>query len=814
MQHIVQQTPRVEHVSLTLVEARARADQLSDVSYAVELDLSDEAAFRCRTTVRFGSSEPEAFLELARAEDLSVTVNGVVVDPAYLEGRIALSDLRARNEVVVDARLPYVTDGDGMHAMTDPADGERYVSAYCGMDIAHRVFACFDQNDLKAPISLTVTADPTWTVLANGRPSVTSQDGTVRTFATTPPIPVALFVVCGGPWHSVTWEHRGLPFGWHARRSQAAELDRDAAELRTTTNDCFDHFAVLFEEPYVFDSYDQIFVPGLNWGAMEQPGCVLWADEFLPRGSVTQAERRDRATVIAHEMAHMWFGDLVTMTWWEDTWLQESFADYMGYRVAEDGAGFAGAWVSHEAARKPSAYEADERRSTHPVAPEAEQIVDVATAMTNFDAISYSKGNSVLRQLVTWLGDEAFLAGVNRYLARHRFGNATLRDFVAALDETSDRDVQAWVDLWLRSSGFDTLRVTLDGDVPVLGREGRRPHRLRVTAYDAGLVERDSRMVDLDDDPVRFEEWAGLVVVPHAQGETFARLRLDERSWGAVTEGLHRIDDALTRAVLWGSAFDQVHRRDLSIDDFLSLVATNLPHETSSTIVASVQRRALHAMLPKRVAADRAAAVVDAFAAAFDEGLAGTTDGELSVAFTRGLASTSRDADLLMGWLGAERTEAGVDLDPTLRWTVVHRLAEIGAFDEAAIAVEEARDSSASGAQGAATARAARPDPAAKAVAWAAMTADDVSNRMFSALAEGLWSPEQAALLAPYVDRYLAEGTALAARGQAFSLVTGWAFPTVAFDEAQVATLRRTLDTADVPTVLRRTWEDRYDDLS
>nr|WP_246416142.1 aminopeptidase N [Nocardioides luti] len=799
---------------MTLVEARARAAQLSDVSYAVELDLTDEGSFRCRTTVRFASSGPTTFLELARAEDLVVRVNGSAVEPSYASDRIALEGLLERNEVVVEARLPYVSDGDGMHAMTDPADGERYVSAYCGMDIAHRVFACFDQNDLKAPVSLTVTADPAWTVLANGLLTSVSDDGATRTFATTPPIPVALFVACAGPWHSVTWEHAALPFGWHARRSQAAELDRDAAELRTTTNDCFDHFAVLFEEPYAFDSYDQVFVPGLNWGAMELPGCVLWADELLPRGVITDGERTDRATVVAHEMAHMWFGDLVTMTWWEDTWLQESFADYMGYRVAEDGAGFAGTWVSHEASRKPGAYEADERRSTHPVAPEAEEIVDVATAMTNFDAISYSKGNSVLRQLVTWLGDEAFLAGVNRYLARHRFGNATLRDFVAALDESSDRDVHGWVDVWLRASGFDTLRVTLDGDVPVLAREGRRPHRLRVTAYDDELVERDSRMVDLGDEPVRLDDWAGLVVVPHAQGESFARLRLDERSWSAVAGGLHRIDDALTRAVLWSAALDLAHTRELSPDDFLALVATNLPHETNATIVGSVLRRVHRGLLVRRVPADRTATAVDTLAAACDAGLAAGPDAELTTAFTRGLAATSRDADRLRGWLADGRADSDVDLDPALRWTVVHRLAEIGELDEAEIAAEEAHDTSASGAQAAATARAARPTDGAKAAAWAAMTAPDVSNRMFSALAQGLWSPEQAGLLAPYVQRYLAEGPALAARGQAFSLVIGWSFPTVAFDAEQVAALRHTLDTAEVPTVLRRSWEDRYDDLS
>ena len=243
--------------------------------------------------------------------------------------------------MVVTARLPYVTHGDGMHTFTDPADGETYVSAYCGMDIAHRVLACFDQNDLKASLTLTVTADPAWTVLGNGR--ATSLGAGRWTFSPMPTIPVALFVVCAGPWHSVTWEHDGLPCGWHARRSLAAELDRDAPELRTTTDGVLDHYAGIFTEPYPFDSCDQIFVPGLNWGAQENPGCVTYRDEMLPRERITDDLRTFRATVIAHEQAHMWFGNLVTMRWFEDTWLQESFADYFGYRVAEDGAGFADA---------------------------------------------------------------------------------------------------------------------------------------------------------------------------------------------------------------------------------------------------------------------------------------------------------------------------------------------------------------------------------------------------------------------------------------------------------------------------------------
>ena len=430
--------------SLTLAEARARAAQLSDVSYGLEIDLIDEQTFGSRVTIRFASNRPETFLELHRGEDVTVTVNGVGVDPAYDGHRIQLTGLRAdsENEVVVEARLPYVTDGDGMHTFTDPVDGERYVSAYVGVDITQRVFACFDQVDLKAPITLRVVADPNWTVLSNS--PVASHRGQ-RTqadsweFTPTPPIPIDLFVLCAGPWHSRTFEHAGLPMGWHARRSLAPELDRDFDELRRITEQCFDHYAGLFDEPFPFDTYDQVLVPELNWGAMENPGCVTFRDEFLPRGRVTEVERRTRAMVIAHEMSHMWFGDLVTQTWWEDIWLNESFAEYMGFRVSEDAAGFAGTWIGFQVTHKPSAMVADRRRSTHPVAPLPEEVPDVDTASTNFDAISYVKGASSLRQLVTWMGDADFLAGVNAHLTKHRFGNATLADLVDALDEASPR---------------------------------------------------------------------------------------------------------------------------------------------------------------------------------------------------------------------------------------------------------------------------------------------------------------------------------------------------------------------------------------
>ena len=806
-------------MSLTLAEARDRAAAVTVESYAIDLDLTgwDRGHFACRTRVRFRTSTERTFLELTAARDVSVDCDASPLAWTYDGRRIHLEGLPVGEpvEVVVHAEVPYVSDGDGMHLMTDPEDGETYVLAYLSLDVAQRVFPCFDQPDLKATFDLAVTADPRWTVLANGRVREHDEAAGRWTFATTPRICPSLFVVCAGPWHSVTWEHAGLPFGWHARASLAAELDRDAEELRRTTEACFDHYATLFDQPYAFDSYDQLFGPGHNWGAMETPGCVTYRDEYLPRGRVTDHQRVARATVIAHEMAHMWFGNLVTMRWWEDTWLNESFADYMGYRVAADGAGFAGALVAHESSRKPGAYTADERRSTHPVAPAPEDVPDVDAAFTNFDAISYSKGNSCLRQLVTWLGDEDFLAGVNAHLTRHAFGNATLDDLVSALDAASPRDVRAWADAWLRSAGFDTVAVSRDGSgVPVLSREGSRPHRFSVTAFAADGAIAGERLVDRADEPVPLPEWAGRVVVPNSRGESFVRLRLDEQGDAFVRDHLGDVTDDLVRTVLWAHCFDEVRTGAMPVPAYVDVVRAHLATETSSTLVAAVLDRTLGAVRSRTAAPDEVGVVTAGVAGACLAGLALSPDPEVAVALTRGVVATARDGDLLERWLATGRTDAGVELDPSLRWSALARLAALGAIDAERIEAARVADGSFAGDLGAARALAARPTAEAKAEAWAAMTEPDVSNRLFESLALGLWDAERPDLCAPYVEAYLDAGPDIARRrGQGFSLVLGRnAFPALALSADQRSRLAKVL-AADVPTVLARQWNDALDDL-
>ncbi|MEU6392579.1 aminopeptidase N [Streptomyces sp. NPDC046939] len=448
---------------LTRDEAQTRARQIDVQRYTVDLDLTRGGdTFDSRTEIHFTAHTPgDTFVELKPADLRSVTLDGQPLDPAALDGnRLPLTGLtEGAHELRVDAAMRYSHTGEGMHRFTDPTDGETYVYTQLFMEDVQRVFAAFDQPDLKAVFDLTVTAPDGWSVLAN---SVTEHlgEGTWRA-ATTPLLSTYLVAVAAGPWHSVRTEHRGLPFGLHCRRSLAPYLDADAEEILDITRACFDRYHEKFAEPYPFDSYDQAFVPEFNAGAMENPGLVTFRDEFVYRSAVTDTERQTRAMVVAHEMAHMWFGDLVTLKWWDDIWLNESFAEYMGYHTLTEATRYTDTWVDFGVARKAWGYDADQRPSTHPVAPEA--VPDTASALLNFDGISYAKGASALRQLVTWLGEKDFLAGINTHFARHKFANATLADFIDSLSANTDRDVHAWADAWLRTTGVDTLTAHIPG---------------------------------------------------------------------------------------------------------------------------------------------------------------------------------------------------------------------------------------------------------------------------------------------------------------------------------------------------------------
>ncbi|MFK4801955.1 aminopeptidase N [Streptomyces sp. MPA0124] len=818
---------------LTRDEAQTRSRLLDVHHYAIDLDLTrGDETFDSRTVIRFtvrgDTDSTDTFVEVKPAELRTVTLDGHPLDPAALdENRLALKNLApGEHELRVDAAMRYSRTGEGMHRFTDPTDGETYVYTQLFLDDVQRVYAAFDQPDLKAVFDLTVTAPEGWTVLANG---ITEHTGDGRwKAATTPLISTYLVAVAAGPWHSVRTEHRGLPFGIHCRRSLAPHLDADADELLDVTRACFDRYHEKFTEPYPFDSYDQAFVPEFNAGAMENPGLVTFRDEFVFRSAVTETQRQTRAMVIAHEMAHMWFGDLVTLRWWDDIWLNESFAEYMGYQTTAEATRFTDTWTDFGVTRKAWGYDADQRPSTHPVAPE--DVQDTASALLNFDGISYAKGASALRQLVAWLGEKDFLAGINTHFERHKFANASLADFIDSLAAATDRDVHAWADAWLRTTGVDTLTPSITGDngsrALTVHRTGERPHRIAVGLYDQDpgeegrLTPRERLDIDVPQDGPRPIGKLPALVVLNDGDLSYAKIRFDADSFQAVRESLSGLPDPLTRAVVWNALRDAVRDGELPAATYLDIARTHLPHETDLALVDGVLAFAAGQVADRYVTPRQRPAALNTLAELCRDLIRRTEDGDhpgLRLIAVRHRISTAAHPDTIAAWLADGTVPGGPELDPELRWRILTRLAVLGATDETAIAAELDNDPSATGQEGAARCRAALPDADAKARAWDAMFAtDDLSNYLFTATAQGFWQPEQADLVAGYVPRYYTEAVALAARrGPAIADAAGrWAFPAHAVDADTLRLGQECLAGADPIPALRRKLTDQLDDLA
>ncbi|MYS52282.1 aminopeptidase N [Streptomyces sp. SID6013] len=818
---------------LTRDEAQTRSRLLDVHHYAIDLDLTrGDETFDSRTVIRFtvrgDTDSTDTFVEVKPAELRTVTLDGHPLDPAALdENRLALKNLApGEHELRVDAAMRYSRTGEGMHRFTDPTDGETYVYTQLFLDDVQRVYAAFDQPDLKAVFDLTVTAPEGWTVLANG---ITEHTGDGRwKAATTPLISTYLVAVAAGPWHSVRTEHRGLPFGIHCRRSLAPHLDADADELLDVTRACFDRYHEKFTEPYPFDSYDQAFVPEFNAGAMENPGLVTFRDEFVFRSAVTETQRQTRAMVIAHEMAHMWFGDLVTLRWWDDIWLNESFAEYMGYQTTAEATRFTDTWTDFGVTRKAWGYDADQRPSTHPVAPE--DVQDTASALLNFDGISYAKGASALRQLVAWLGEKDFLAGINTHFERHKFANASLADFIDSLAAATDRDVHAWADAWLRTTGVDTLTPSITGDngsrALTVHRTGERPHRIAVGLYDQDpgeegrLTPRERLDIDVPQDGPRPIGKLPALVVLNDGDLSYAKIRFDADSFQAVRESLSGLPDPLTRAVVWNALRDAVRDGELPAATYLDIARTHLPHETDLALVDGVLAFAAGQVADRYVTPRQRPAALNTLAELCRDLIRRTEDGDhpgLRLIAVRHRISTAAHPDTIAAWLADGTVPGGPELDPELRWRILTRLAVLGATDETAIAAELDNDPSATGQEGAARCRAALPDAEAKARAWDAMFAsDDLSNYLFTATAQGFWQPEQADLVRDYVPRYYTEAVALAARrGPAIADAAGrWAFPAHAVDADTLRLGQECLAGADPIPALRRKLTDQLDDLA
>ncbi|HET7801759.1 MAG TPA: aminopeptidase N [Humibacillus xanthopallidus] len=811
--------------SLTLAEARERAALLTVTSYAVELDLDQGAeVFGSLTTVRFACSAPGAdtWVDLKARSVETVSLNGADLDPtAVVDGRLPLAGLAAENELVVAATMAYSHDGQGLHRATDPADQRDYVYGHLFLDAAPSVYACFDQPDLKAPYDVVVRAPLEWTVIGNG--AATRTEAGTWHLATTKPLATYFVTVCAGPYVSVHDEHDGIPLGLHARASLREPLERHAAEIFDVTKRSFDYFHGLFGIRYPFGEYHQVFVPEFNAGAMENPGCVTFRDQYLYRGSATRDELLTRANTVSHEMSHMWFGDLVTMKWWDDLWLNESFAEYMSHRCLVEATEYADAWVDSSIVRKVWGYGAERSPSTHPVA--GVEALDAQSALQNFDGISYAKGAAALRQLIAHVGDDQFIAGVRAYLTDKSYANGTLADFLGAIEAASGTDLGAWSRAWLLTADRDTLSVRLEEQNGVIDsavavretpadRPADRPHTFDVAGWTDGVeVARVTTTVTASE--TALDGLQGVpqpaVVVPNASDLTWARVQLSDSTLAALPGQLPLVPDQQARAVVWSALIDGVHGATVSPDAFLDVVEAAWPKETNSSILTRVSAYSEHRIVPYFVPrasqADSLARLAASGRALLGTAPAGSTE---SLAAARLVAGASDDEALLRAWADGDSLPDGLQDDGDFRWIVVRNLAARGLVDVAGVESYRAKDDTLQGGLNALMCRASLPDPEAKDWAWQQLTGrHGRSNYEMVHLARGFWSAPDDALVADYVPRYFTDVPAMAewVGEDALSRVVLVAFPKV-FTDKTADLSARTLERDDLTPAVRRSLVD------
>ncbi|MFF8602557.1 aminopeptidase N [Streptomyces sp. NPDC015232] len=773
--------------NLSRDEARERAELLSVDGYEVYLDLrsavgesaEDVRTFRSVTTIRFrrtGTGDA-TFVDLIAPSVNAVTLNGRALDPkAVFDGsRIALDGLADENELVVDAQCAYSRTGEGMHRFVDPEDGEVYLYTQYEPADARRVHADFEQPDLKAPYRFEVDAPEGWTVWSNGV-GEQGADGRWR-FAETAPISSYITCVVAGPYHYVTDTYRRtladgseleIPLGAMCRKGLARHFDADDVFLITKQG--FDFFHDNFDYPYPFGKYDQAFVPEYNLGAMENPGMVTFREEYIYRGKVTQAAYERRANVILHEMAHMWFGDLVTMVWWDDLWLKESFADFMGSFSLAEATRFTNSWVTFANNRKAWAYRADQLPSTHPITAD---IRDLEDAKLNFDGITYAKGASVLKQLVAYAGRDAFLEGARRYFKRHAYGNTRLGDLLSVLEETSGRDMKAWAKSWLQTSGVNSLTpdVTYDAEgriteLAVL-QEGDelRPHRAAVGLYrlaDGELVRYARVEADLTGARTVVAELAGQerpdLILVNDDDLTYCKVRFDEGSLATLRAHLGDITDPLARALCWSALWNLTRDGLMPARDFVRVALEFAGRETDIGVLQMVHAWAQSAVTHYAVPAWRPEGGRLLAEAGLRELRLAEPGSEHQLTWARffaAVASSDADLQLLEGLLDGSAAIDGLDVDQELRWAFLEPLATHGRADEERIGAELSRDDTATGKRHHVRCLAARPSAAVKAQAWAQVVESDaLSNALVEATIAGFVRPSQRELIAPYAEKY------------------------------------------------------------
>jgi aminopeptidase N len=765
--------------NLTRDEAADRARLLKVESYQVSLDLTgDETEFGSQTTVRFACSSPgsASFINLTAPAVSQITLNGRDLPADAFDGdRIALPDLAAANELTVRARCAYSRSGEGLHRFTDPADK----GVYCYSDLetfdAHRIYACFDQPDLKATFEFTVLCPDSWLVISNMAPDSDGEPagpGVRRWhFPPTPLMSTYITHVSAGPYHVVRSEHDGIPLGIFCRQSLASYLD--PGEIFEVTEQGFDFFHAAFGVRYPFGKYDQLFVPEYKAGAMENAGAVTILEDYIFRSRVTDAAREARAETILHEMAHMWFGDLVTMRWWDDLWLNESFATWASLVAESEATRWTHAWTTFSGAWKAWAYRQDQLPSTHPIAAD---IVDIKAVEVNFDGITYAKGAAVLRQLVAYVGQQNFLAGVRTYFARNAWGNATLADLFDALEEASGRQLAGWSKAWLETAGVNTLRplyqTATDGTLtefavlqqapaehPVL-----RPHRIAIGLYDrvsGSLTRRRQVEIDIDGERTEVPELTGErlpdLILVNDDDLTFAKIRLDEHSLRTLIGSIGEFDESLPAALCWAAAWDMCRDAEMPARDYVALVLSGVESITEISMLQSVLRQAITATRRfadpawRQTGLDLVAGKLRGLLRTAQPG----SDDQLAFAqFFASVATSRDDLAVLAGLLDGSVSIDGLVVDTDLRWLLLRRLVGRGAAGREAIEAEHDRDRTDAGDRHAESCLAAIPVAEAKEEAWRRIVSGDLPNATFRAALNGFNAADQDALVAPFAPRY------------------------------------------------------------
>jgi aminopeptidase N len=777
----------VPTAEITRAETSKRARLVRIHSYDVALDLTrGEEVFGSVSAVRFDCAEPgeASYIDLVADAVHDITLNGVPLDPAaaYADGRITLPGLAARNELRVAADCAYARSGTGMHRSADSADGGIYIYGKLAQAYARTAYACFDQPDLKAEFTFRVTVPAQWTVLSNqpaaGAPEPAGDGSVVWRFLPTPRLPTFTTTVVAGDYHVVTASHttpsgQQIPLELACRAGLAGHLDSEAV-FEVTRQGLDFYTGVLGAYPYA--KYGQVFVPELSCQASEDAGCVLVSERFVYRSRVTAVMDESRTGTLLHEMAHMWFGDLVTQQWWDDLWLSESFADFCEYEATSRLSRFPHAWSTFSVSEKTWGFAQDQLPSTHPVAADSATLSD---AIANFDGISYAKGAAVLRQLAAYAGEENFFAGIRAYITQHAFANAQLSDLIAAVAASSGKDLTAWSKAWLETAGPNTLRCEFRTDASgaltefaiVQDAPGQqptlRPHRIAVGLYErSGGVLTRARRVKADVTGARtvVPELVGLVqpdlILLNDDDTGYVIVRFDPRSLRTVTASIGELNDSSARAVCWNTAIDMVRQAELSVSAFMAMLATGIRGEPSLSVHQALLAQAeqiLTQMADPQRAAESNLLLAEVAGQMLDLAQA-ESDHQLAWAELLSSTATSTDQlDLIAGLLDGRSAVPGLSVNAELRWSLLRRLAATGRSDDAGIDAELARDPTDAGRRNAAACRAAIPDAQHKECAWELLTSGRLGPESLAMVARGFTQPEQAHLLVPYAGRYLTE---------------------------------------------------------